>query len=236
MAKIITGVLQSQTAFSILRKEGSVEIYPLGRHLRGSLGYLAMDLGLNIADKFPDLKWDDVIFRDMLPFSGCGELHKIREGGTFSPCAKCGDDYDNRVIRSVRTRNVNYEEVKEGRKYRIEIVVIDENYLNDVILIAKEVEKRGIRLGRMISSGHGLFVLRNWEVKEASRINGRKWILVSDAVYKGVKELVLGKKVKDSFERIRLKVLPRGTLIEEEISGFGIGEYCGLGFGEVVAV
>jgi len=236
MPKEIIGILQAKTGFSIPAAENGIELYPLGRHLRGACGYIALDSDLTIADKFTDLNWDGVIFRDLIPVSRCDFQYEMDDRGVLIQCPECGDMYDLKMLKTVRTMTTQYKEIREGRKYRLSIIVQDEDYLNDIQKIVNIMKKTGIRLGQMKNSGHGLFVLRGWEIDDIDVYSGKNWRLLSDAVMpEGQKEIIIGKKIEksDSFDKIRLRIIPRGTVINKQFSGFALGTYTGLGFGEI---
>src|SRR3989338_3092334 len=228
MAKVIRGVLQAKTGIII------DELYPQGRQLRGACGYIALKLRLKRAERVADWKWDGVIFRDLIPISGCGRQYTIDREGRFVNCSECGDNYHDRIVKTVATKNRMYKEIKEGRKYRLEIIIVEEEYQSDIIAIINTIEKGGGRIGKMTNNGHGLFGLREWNTGEITPMVGDKWRLMSDAVMpEGEKYITAGKTVGDRHEKISLKVVSKGREINKRITGFGAGEYIGLGFGEI---
>lgn len=236
MAKEIFGTIQTVTGFSIPLERGEYALYPHGRHLRGAVGYMALELGLEIAERFPDLKWDGVIFRDLLPLSRCDKPYKINPDGTFDNCSECNDFYDSRMLKSVRTQNVEYKEIKEGRKYRLSIVVQDETYLKDMNVIMQFISEHGVSFGKRTTAGNGKFILRDMHVQDIMPAINGKGMLVSGAVIpSGTVPVMLSQTLRSTgeFKIERLKVAPKGRVLED-VSGFYVGDYGGLGFGEFV--
>lgn len=234
--KEVKGVLQCVTGFSLPIGNDLYALYPAGRHLRGAMGYIAMKLGLGMASRFPDIDWDGVIFRDLLPLSGCGKPYKILNDGRFDSCSECGDRYNGKLLKSVRTQKLKYKQVREGRKYRLSIVVQDETLMPEVEAMLRYVSQFGIYFGKMISQGHGKFELRDYAIVETAPVRAEKVMLLSDAVLpEGTKSLSFGVKVesKGEFNPVRVYVVPAGITLTGIFSGVYTGKYGGLGFGEI---
>ncbi len=237
MALELSADANLQTGFSLYSDVYQTYLlYPRGRHLRGALGWIAFRLGLDISKQFPEIGWDGVIFRDMLPLCNCKTIFKIDRQGKFIPCPVCGAKYDETVLRTVQTRKLTYKEVSEGKLYRLSIILQDDKWLKDILLILDYANKYGLYLGSRHTSGHGKFIIQDLKTKEIKPFSYSKAMLVSEAISEqGSMKMVIGRRLseKDKAELIQLKALPIGTVITN-VNGFYYGEYGGLGFGEFV--
>lgn len=236
MAKEIKGVMQNKTGFCIKNQSG-FDIYPSGRQLRGALGYIALNLEFNIADKFTDLNWDGVIFRDMLPICKCGKIYNMDINGNFLLCSTCKTTYDSSVLKEARTVDFEQKEIPEGNMYRLSLVVLNEQYLREIEALLDYVYINGLGLGNKISKGYGKFVNREYFVQNASPVKGNSFKLLSDAITeKGTKTISFSKTVlsNNSYEIITEKAIGKGAKVNQSgHNGFYFGRYGGLGFGEI---
>lgn len=224
----------------MLLKTGMVlspgEWYPRGRHLRGACGYIALFNDMEIKKIFIDQNNEDIMFFDLLPYCKCNNLF-------FKQCSKCGMTLNN-YLSDARTTKKLYKEFKEGLKYRLRIIA--KNDLADVVSsILKEIKNNGIYIGKYKSEGKGKLVLTDYKYFTAKPIIAEKGRLVSDAVMpNGTKDIIFTKSIIDEkynihFKEIVCKTVPAGSVVElkdQSFNGFAVGQYKGLGFGEVIKV
>ncbi len=231
-----SGVALAETPFLIHigGRTGEIDAYPRGRHLRGYLGYLALDMGLSMAEHFPDLRWDALVFRDMIPLCGCQRPYMVVKGGGLE-CPECGifrpdiQDFSGKG-------GFSGKEVAEGGLYRFSIIVKDLSFLDEMRRVMDVVLREGLRIGSGITRGRGYF--RVMEINEAKWCppEGNRWVLQSPAVLpEGRQPLSIGRRVAENFEVVNLMVVPQGEIVNAELHGTGVGDYQGLGFGEVRA-
>jgi len=257
----ITGKVRAITPFSIPVSDREVLLYPRGYHLRGAVGYAAIELNLSkeFQGIFPDWNREDVLFFDLIPYCRCNEK-RLMLFNTF--CGECKLDL-NSLVKKSRTRRLSRLEVAEGLFYRLKIVVLNDNYLDEVIKVMNYFRKTGLRIGRGRSSGYGLFEVNDFTVEKVRPFQissdgsseAKKVRLVSDAVVDEeiLSELKLrsGLKTKvvtlsrtvvseNKFETRKFEVIPRGEVIELnpriKFNGFAVGKFTSLGFGEVMPV
>jgi len=231
----ITGIARAKTGYSIPEYGHNIALYPKGRHLRGAAGYSCMELNLPVQKIFPDWDTEAALFFDMIPYCKCGKL-MVSEA-----CPDCGLNLKD-FVRQVRTRNLSYREFVEGLTYRIKIIVMDENYFDDLFNAMKHLQAMGLRIGGRKNSGYGLFEILELHAEKVSPINAREVRLLSDAVIDGLgsKTISIGKTIETDggkFETYTLRVVPKGQSIKIDSSvpfnGFAVGKLTSLGFGEV---
>lgn len=226
-----SGVFTAKTGLVL----NSGELYPKGKHLRGACGYISLYNNLSIKHIFTDENNEDIMFFDLLPYCNCNNLF-------FKQCSKCGMDIANYLV-SVKTVNRTYKELRENIKFRLKIIAKDE-VADNVISLLKEIKDKGIYVGKYRSEGKGKLTLIDYKFNKANPISSEKGRLVSDAITpNGTKDVIFSKTIIDEkqniqFKEIRCKAIPVGSLVElknnKTFNGFAIGQYKGLGFGEVI--
>lgn len=196
-----TAILKSP----LLIKVGNDVTYPMGRHLRGAIGYIALESNLDIAKLFPDFDTQEIIVRDMIPL-------------------------DNKfVVEDIISQSYKGKAVMDGGKYRFEVLV-DDKYKNDMEVVIKKM--RNFNIGSMKSHGLGKFELGSVSIGEVSPMTG-EYTLKNDAVIdNGNKRIEISKKIGEDFKKISLSVGNKDKKVKVS-QAFGYGKYISLGFGEI---
>lgn len=176
-----------------------------GRNLRGSLGYYALLHNLSIAGLFPDWDTRELIVRDTAPISDV-ECSTIITPGSSEP--------KNIIFSGL----FNFE------------ILVKERYVKDLLLIME----KPINIGKGYRKGNGQCQFSSCETFEVEPLSGERKLKTPAIISIDDKNsnLVLLKRVGDLAEKIYVRTIPSGTLVNVENEYF-FGLYGSLGFGEI---
>lgn len=206
MYKSITFEIISTTPY-IINDGKTCTFTPNGRNIRGALGYIALNMGANVAEIFPDIKNKEVIFFDT---TGHNTNYDISNG------------YKNQHLEGLI-----------GNIFNCEIITTNK-WLEDLKQIINFSKNNYLKIGKKTTQGYGLFQVFNVKIANKKAIKNEAVLITPGICSDGVVEVSFSKKniEKNTFEIIKEKALKEGTIVSNH-NGYFFGEYPSLGYGQL---